>query len=100
VSAFETALCTLFDGAFGTRLESLSAECGLTRIQTHTEDTTGVGGSVAAEVMKRSAQKLRDAYLSSGAVMAEQLQSYQQLCDAPDIALSRHRTICAWGQRR
>lgn len=88
-----------FDGAFGRRLESLFGSCGLAEVQTLVEDAAGSGGSVPAEVMKRSTKKLSDAYLATGAVTAEQVESYLRLCDDPDVSLLHHRTVCAWGRR-
>lgn len=88
-----------FDGAFGRRLEAIFTECGLSQVQTHTDDATGPGGSLAAQVMKRSAHQLRDAYIGTGALTEEQLETYLRLCDDPRVSLLHHRTVCAWGRR-
>ena len=85
------------DYALGAQLPALVQEYDLSHLTVEHEGHLSAGGSMVAQLMKLSAEQLRDKYVATGKVTEADIEQYCRLADDPDAWAIYYATVAVTG---
>ena len=85
------------DYALGAQLPALFQEYDLSHLTVEHEGHLSAGGSMVAQLMKLSAEQLRDKYVATGKVTEADIEQYCRLADDPDAWAIYYATVAVTG---
>ncbi|GMV49096.1 methyltransferase domain-containing protein [Nitrospirales bacterium NOB] len=97
-AAIEQMFLTLgMDHALGAKLPVLFQRHDLSQLTVEHEGHLSSGGQPVAQVMKLSAEQLRDKYLATGRVTGEDIDRYCRCADDPEVWSIYYATVAVTG---
>ncbi len=85
------------DYALGAQLPALFQEYDLSHLTVEHEGHLSAGGGMVAQLMKLSAEQLRDKYVATGKVTEADIEQYCRLADDPDAWAIYYATVAVTG---
>ena len=85
------------DYALGAQLPALFQEYDLSHLTVEHEGHLSAGGGMVAQLMKLSAEQLRDKYVATGKVTEADIKQYCRLADDPDAWAIYYATVAVTG---
>ena len=85
------------DYALGAQLPALFQEYDLSHLTVEHEGHLSAGGAMVAQLMKLSAEQLRDKYVATGKVTEADIEQYCRLADDPDAWAIYYATVAVTG---
>ncbi|MDR4474674.1 MAG: methyltransferase domain-containing protein [Nitrospira sp.] len=85
------------DHALGVKLPALFQHHDLTQLTVEHEGHLSAGGGMVAQMMKLSAEQLRDKYIATGMVTEADIEEYGRLADDPDSWAIYYATVAVTG---
>ena len=85
------------DYALGAQLPALFQEYDLSHLTVEHEGHLSAGGGMVAQLMKLSAEQLRDKYVATGKVTEADIEQYCRLADGPDSWAIYYATVAVTG---
>lgn len=85
------------DYALGAQLPALFQEYDLSHLTVEHEGHLSAGGAMIAQLMKLSAEQLRDKYVATGKVTEADIEQYCRLADDPDAWAIYYATVAVTG---
>lgn len=85
------------DYALGVKLPALFQRHDLTQLTVEHEGHLSAGGGMMAQMMKLSAEQLRDKYIATGLVREADIEEYGRLADDPDSWAIYYATVAVTG---
>ena len=85
------------DYALGAQLPALFQEYDLSHLTVEHEGHLSAGGAMVAQLMKLSAEQVRDKYVATGKVTEADIEQYCRLADDPDAWAIYYATVAVTG---
>ncbi len=85
------------DHALGVKLPALFQRHDLSQLTVEHEGHLSAGGGMVAQMMKLSAEQLRDKYIATGMVTEGDIEQYGRLADDPDSWAIYYATVAVTG---